>query len=56
MPTAIKLRPFSLPTSRGLSAGSMNLSTSLATSLDPTDKPWDVGSPNLMAVGLMPRM
>ena len=43
---AIKLRE---PTSRGLSAGSMNLSTSL----DPADKPRDVGEENglnLMAV------
>ena len=45
--TAIKLRE---TTSRGLSAGSMNLSTSL----DPADKPRDVGEENhlnLMAVG-----
>ncbi len=46
---AIKLRE---PTSRGLSAGSMNLSTSL----DPADKPRDVGEENglnLMAVPLL---
>ena len=45
--TAIKLRG---PMSRGLSAGSMNLSTSL----DPADKPRDVGEENglnLMAAG-----
>ena len=45
--TVIKLRE---PTSRGLSAGSMNLSTSL----DPADKPRDVGEENglnLMAAG-----
>ena len=57
--TAIKLRE---PTSRGLSAGSMSLSTSLdpadkprdvGEELDPTDKPRDVGEENalnLMAV------
>ncbi len=48
MANAIKLRE---PTSRGLSAGSMNLSTSL----DPADKPRDVGEENalnLMAVTL----
>ena len=46
--TAIKLRG---PMSRGLSAGSMNLSTSL----DPADKPRDVGEENalnLMAEGM----
>ena len=44
--TAVQLRE---STSRGLSAGSINRSTSL----DPTDKPWDVGEEkglNLMAV------
>ena len=39
--TAIKLRE---PTSRGLSAGSMNLSTSL----DPADKPRDLGEENAL--------
>ena len=43
--TAIKLRPFSSPTSRGLSAGSSDVERFV----DPADKPRDVGSLNLMA-------